>query len=139
MNILVIDGMGGGLGKSVVESLRERLDDAHIIAVGTNSLATSAMLKAGAHVGATGENAVVYNSTQADVIIGAMGILLANAMHGEISPKMAQAIGESGAQKMLIPIGKCSLTIAGLTQKPLAAYIDELAQKLILTKDEKSV
>jgi len=139
MNILVIDGMGGGLGKSVVESLREHLPDVHITAVGTNSLATSAMLKAGADVGATGENAVVYNTKQADVIIGAMGILLANAMYGEISPKMALAIGESTAQKMLIPIGKCSLTIVGLTQKPLAAYIDELAQKLILTKDEKSV
>ena len=130
MNILVIDGMGGGLGKSVVESLRERLDDAHIIAVGTNSLATSAMLKAGAHVGATGENAVIYNSTQADIIIGAIGILLANAMHGEISPQMALSVGESAAHKIVIPIGKCSVSVPGVQQKSLGGYLEDMLEIL---------
>ena len=139
MNILVIDGMGGGLGKAVVEALKENMPTLHVTAVGTNSLATSAMLKAGADVAASGENAVIYNAGQAEYIIGAVGILEANAMHGEISPSMASALGESMAHKLLIPIGKCRVSVAGVTQKPLAVYIDEIVERLYLTNQEKSV
>ena len=139
MKILVIDGMGGGLGKAVVEAVKQKMPKVHITAVGTNSLATAAMLKAGADVGASGENAVIYNCKQVDVIIGAVGVLVANAMHGEISPTMAFAVGESSAHKLLIPIGKCSVSVCGVTQKPLGAHVEEVIEKLSLTKEEKSV
>jgi len=118
MNILVIDGMGGGIGKSVIEHIKTELADAVITAVGTNSAATSAMLKAGADYGATGENAVVFNCTKADFIIGVTGIIFANAMHGEISPKMAQAVSSSPAHKILLPLDKCNVTILGVDKSP---------------------
>ena len=123
MNILVIDGMGGGIGKSVIEHIRSGAIDAEITAVGTNSIATSIMLKAGANYGATGENAVVFNCTKANYIIGVIGILIANSMHGEISPGIVGAISASPAHKILIPYDKCSTTILGLDEKPIQAYI----------------
>ena len=130
MNILVIDGMGGGIGKSVIEQIKNEYNDAKITAVGTNSAATSAMLKAGADYGATGENAVVYNCTKADFIIGVIGIVFANSMHGEISPKMAEAVSLSFAHKILIPIDKCNVTVLGVEAKPIQAYINKIAEKL---------
>lgn len=126
MNILVVDGMGGGIGRSVIEKLRSELDDVEIIAVGTNSIATSNMLKAGADYGATGENAVVFNCSNADYIIGVTGIVLADSMHGEISSKMATAISSSKAHKILIPIDKCNVTVLGVELKPIQIYIDEI-------------
>ena len=130
MNILVIDGMGGGIGKAVIEHIRAELNDAEIMAVGTNSIATSAMIKAGANHGATGENAVVYNCLKADFIIGVTGIILANAMHGEISPRMAEAVSSSPAHKILLPIDKCNVTVLGVTDKPIQSYISDIAKKL---------
>ena len=127
MNILVIDGMGGGIGKSIIEHIKNEFADTVITAVGTNSIATSAMLKAGADHGATGENAVVFNCTKADIIIGVTGIVFANAMHGEISPKMAEAVSSSPAHKILLPVDKCNVTIVGVDNKPIQAYINEIA------------
>ena len=100
--------------------------DAEITAVGTNALATSAMLKAGATYGATGENAVVYNCTKTDYIVGGIGIVIADSMHGEINPTMAQAVSSSPAHKILIPIEKCNVTVLGLTEKPVGVYISEI-------------
>ncbi|WP_461255361.1 DUF3842 family protein [Treponema sp. R80B11-R83G3] len=126
MNILIIDGMGGGIGKSIIEHIKSESADTVITAVGTNSIATSAMLKAGADYGATGENAVVFNCTKADIIIGVTGIVFANAMHGEISPKMAEAVSSSSAHKILLPLDKCNVTIVGVDNKPIHAYINEI-------------
>ena len=130
MNILVIDGMGGGIGKAVIEQIRSISNDAVITAVGTNSIATSAMLKAGAHNAATGENAVVYNAGKADYIIGVIGIIAANSMHGEVSPKMAQAVSASPAHKILIPMDKCNITVAGVVSASIQTYIGDVVEKL---------
>ena len=125
MRIVVIDGQGGGLGRTVVEQARLALPDAEILAVGTNAMATLAMLKAGATAGATGENAICHNCAHADVIVGALGIGFAHAMHGEISPAMARAVAESPAPKLLIPISKCSVTVVGVAERTLAQYVSE--------------
>jgi hypothetical protein len=130
MNILVIDGMGGGIGKAIIGHLKSELNNVEITAVGTNSLATSAMLRAGADYGATGENAIVYNCTKADYIIGVIGIVIANSMHGEISPGMAEAVLSSPAHKILIPIDKCNVTVLGVAEKPIQAYIGEITKKI---------
>ena len=130
MKIVIFDGQGGGLGRALVERVTKELPNVEVIAVGTNALATAAMLKAGAAVGATGENAVVYNCGQADVIIGALGIGFANSMHGEISPAMACAVSESHAVKLLIPISKCSVSVIGVTEQTMAGYIAETMARL---------
>jgi acyl-coenzyme A synthetase/AMP-(fatty) acid ligase len=130
MNILVIDGMGGGIGKAVIEHIRNNFNDVTITAVGTNSIATSAMIKAGADYGATGENAVVFNCAKADFIIGVTGIIFANAMHGEISPKMAEAVSSSSAHKILLPIDKCNVTVLGVAEKPVQSYITEITAQI---------
>ncbi|MCU6733779.1 DUF3842 family protein [Diplocloster agilis] len=132
MRIVVIDGQGGGIGSSLVGKLKEAASpETEIIAVGTNALATSAMLKAGAMAGATGENAVVFNASRADVITGPMGILLANAMYGEITPDMAHAVSSSQAIKVLVPISQCSVRVAGVVGKPMAAYVEEVAAMIL--------
>ena len=131
MNVLVIDGMGGGIGKSIIEHIRKNeLKDIEITAVGTNSIATAAMIKAGADKGATGENAIVYNCTKADYIIGVIGIVIANSMHGEISPKIAEAVSSSPAHKILIPIDKCNVTVLGLVDKPIQTQISGICKIL---------
>jgi hypothetical protein len=129
-NVLVIDGMGGGIGKSIIEHIKNESNDIEITAVGTNSIATAAMLKAGANNGATGENAVVFNCGRADCIIGVIGIVIANSMYGEISPKMAEAISSNAAHKILIPIDRCNVTVLGLEEKPIQAYIGEINKVL---------
>lgn len=99
MRIIVIDGQGGGIGRSLMEKLRAELPEAELVAVGTNSAATANMMRAGANVGATGENAVVFNCARTDVIVGPLGIILADAMLGEITPRMACARGGQPAPK----------------------------------------
>ncbi|MDR0513173.1 MAG: DUF3842 family protein [Treponema sp.] len=128
--ILVIDGMGGGIGKSIIEHIKGNIENAEITAVGTNSVATSAMLKAGADYGATGENAVIFNCSKADFIIGALGIIFANSLHGEISPAMAEAVSGSPAHKILIPIDKCNVSVLGVAEKPIQSYFGDIVVKI---------
>jgi len=126
LRIAVVDGQGGGIGKCLVERLRAVLGKGVIItALGTNALATSAMLRAGADEGATGENAVVINAPSVDVITGSIGIISANSMLGELTPRMAEAIASSGAQKVLIPVSRCNLNVAGTKHVPLPEYIED--------------
>lgn len=131
MRIAVVDGQGGGMGKTLVEKIREILGpEVKILALGTNALATAAMLKAGADEGATGENAIVVNAPRVDYILGSVGILAANGMLGELTPRMAAAIAESPAQKILIPFNRCSLFIVGTRDEPLVKYIEEAVELL---------
>jgi len=137
MTILVVDAQGGGLGRVLIEKIRASKLPVEILGVGTNSIATSALLKAGADACATGENAVVYNSKHADIIIGGIGILSANAMMGEISPTMATAISESNAIKLLIPLNRCNTIVCGVRDIPLPSKIDlavEEIRALLATK-----
>lgn len=128
MEIVVIDGQGGGIGKSVIAAIKAKNPDVFIIAVGTNSMASANMKKGGADVIATGENAVIYNAQNADVVIAPIGMAFANSMYGEVSPAMAQAIGLSNAQKYLIPVSKCSAHVVGTVQKTIPQYIEEVIQ-----------
>ena len=128
MEIVVIDGQGGGFGRALIEALLAAGEKRRIVAVGMNALATGAMLKAGADAGATGENAVLVNAARADVIAGPVGIVLSGSMLGECSPAMARAVAESDAQKVLIPVVKCGAHIAGLPEKPLAQYLADAAR-----------
>ena len=131
MKILVIDGQGGGVGKSLVENLKKHLPDQPILALGTNAMATAGMLKAGADQGATGESAIIYNCRDADLILGPIGIVLAYSMLGEVSPAIAQAVGESKAARILIPIGKCRTKVAGLGDVSLASAIESAVSEAI--------
>ena len=121
--LLVIDGQGGRMGAALVSQCKAAGLGVQIIAVGANSAATAAMLKAGADAAATGENPVVVNARDADVICGPMGILTANALWGEITPAMAAAVSESPAPKILIPVNRCSVTVVGVEQLPLGDYV----------------
>ena len=135
MNILVIDGQGGRLGRKLVESIRKTCPDAFITAVGTNSIATENMMKSDCadHL-ATGENAVIVGARNADIIVGPVGIATADAMLGEISPAMANAVASSPAYRVLIPMNLCRTYVAGVTQGSAAilddamAHIREIAQ-----------
>ena len=129
MRVLVIDGQGGGLGKQLVSSLKG-LDSVCLTAVGTNSLATSAMVKAGASEAATGENAVLVACRRADVIVGAVGIVVADALLGEITPAMAAAVGACSAKKILIPMNKCDTIVCGCEGKTLSACVAEAAERI---------
>lgn len=130
MKIVVIDGQGGKIGKTIIEQIRATGTECEILAIGTNSLATSAMLKAGADNGATGENPAVIAAISADVIVGPIGIIAADSMLGEITPKMAEAVGQSSARKVLVPVNKC-FEVAGVQEMTLSQYVTE-AVKLIL-------
>ena len=131
MNILVIDGQGGGMGRQLVDALFLQLPEADITAVGTNSIATSAMIKGGAKKAATGENAVIVGCRNADIIIGPIGILSADSLLGEITAEMANAIGQSAATKILIPVNKCGIIVAGVANVPLSALIKDAVDKAI--------
>ena len=121
--IVVIDGQGGRMGKTVIEQLLSRFPDLELYGIGPNSIATAALLKAGAAWAATGENPVIVNSADADIIIGPIGIVIANSLLGEITPAMAAAIGSSKAYKILIPVNKCNHFIAGCQETNLSSYI----------------
>ena len=126
MKLLIIDGQSGRLGAQIIESLRKAgLSQPHrIVAVGTNALATSAMINAGADQGATGENPVVVQCRSADVIAGPIGITLADAMLGEVTPRMAAAVGQSDAQRVLIPSDRCATFVAGVQPLPRRQLVD---------------
>lgn len=123
MKITIIDGQGGRIGKTVIEQLKAAHRDLKLYAIGTNSIATSAMLKAGADYGATGENAVIVNAGDSDIVIGPIGIVFANALLGEITPAIAAAVGKSRAFKVLIPVNRCSHYIAGCEESSMSEYI----------------
>ena len=126
MRIAVIDGQGGGMGKAIVEKLRAAFGEgAEIVALGTNAVAASLMMKAGADEGASGENALVVNAPKADFIIGSVAIVAAHSMLGEITPKMAEAVSGSPAKKILIPLNRCGLYIAGTKQEPVSSFIED--------------
>lgn len=125
LRLVVIDGQGGGMGRSLIEQARADFKDLEIIAVGTNALATGAMLRAGANAGATGESAVLYNCRRADVIMGPIGIALPYSILGEISPAMAEAVCLSEAKKILLPVSKCNVRIVGIMEKPMARYVED--------------
>ena len=130
MNILVMDAQGGGIGKQVVTAVRTRFPDVTIIAVGTNAAATTAMLRAGADEGATGENAAVVCCRRADVIIGPVGIVIADAMLGEVTPRMAVAVGQSAAKRILIPVNHCTNFIAGVADLSVGRLVDSVVTEL---------
>lgn len=123
MKIMVIDGQGGKMGKTIVEQLKKNFPQDEILAIGTNSIATAAMLKAGADAGATGENPVTVASKEADLIIGPMGIVIADSLLGEVTPKMAVAVGQSPAKKLLIPVNRCQHFVIGCRDLPLGEYM----------------
>lgn len=123
MKITVIDGQGGKMGRLLIENIKAARPQAEITAVGTNSMATAAMLKACPAHGATGENAVIVACRSAEVIIGPIGIVIADALYGEITPAMALAVGQSSARKILIPISKCNNYVAGVEDKSAAELI----------------
>lgn len=112
IRVAVVDGQGGGIGATIIEKLKAKKLNIVIQALGTNSSATKNMLKAGADEAATGENAIVYNVKDADIVMGVVAILMPNAMMGELSPKMSEAVGSSHAMKILIPLARCNIRIA---------------------------
>ena len=129
-NVLVIDGQGGGLGRQLVATIAAACPEAELTAVGTNSLAANAMLKAGAARAATGENAVVVNCRHADVIVGPIGIVIADALLGEITPAMAAAVCQSGAKRVLVPINHCENYVVGVPEQPVSQLVSAAAQKV---------
>jgi len=130
MKILIIDAQGGGIGKQLISAIHDKIPDAVITAVGTNTIATSAMLKAGADHAATGENAVIVNSRKADVIIGPIGIVIADAMYGEITPAMANAVAQSNAKRLLIPVNHCDNIVVGVSDLSISSLISAVVLEL---------
>lgn len=123
MKIVVIDGQGGRLGKLLVEAVKERLPQAEVLAVGTNGIATATMQKAGADYVATGENPVVRGVMDADVVLGPLGIVVAHSILGEVTPRMAEAVGGCRGKKILIPMNSCGVSVAGTQVMGLAGYV----------------
>lgn len=131
MRIAVVDGQGGGIGRLIVEKIRHELGSAvQIICLGTNAVASSVMLKAGANEGASGENAVIYNVSKVDCIVGSVAIIAANSFAGELSPRMAEAIASADAVKILIPINRAGIQITGTAGESLPIQVDQLVQRL---------
>ncbi|MFQ3573609.1 MAG: DUF3842 family protein [Thermodesulfovibrionales bacterium] len=129
--IAVIDGQGGGIGSLITKRLREEFGESiEIFALGTNSTATASMMKARANKGATGENAIMINVKKVDIIVGPLSIVLANAMLGELTPAMAEAISSCEAKKILLPLNQESLEIIGNVKEPLPHLIDRLMEKI---------
>ncbi|MBO5727797.1 MAG: DUF3842 family protein [Oscillospiraceae bacterium] len=130
MKIVIVDGQGGKLGKLLVEQLKQRCPQGQIYAIGTNSIATATMLKAGADFGATGENPVMRNVMDADVVLGPTGIVVAHAILGEVTPAMAEAIGGCRAPKLLIPMNSCGVWVAGVQELPLSTYVNQIVERV---------
>ena len=138
MNVVVIDGQGGRMGAQIIEGVRAAGLPLEITAIGTNVLATSAMLKAGANRGATGENPVIVACREADVIVGPIGILAADSLLGEITPAMAVAVGQSRATKLLLPVNQCKNIVVGTQQMTLAQLVAEAVAQLKLLCGERA-
>lgn len=132
----MIDAQGGGIGKQIISALKKNSPQQWIIAVGTNNMATAAMLKAGADEAATGENAVIVCARRADLIIGPVGIVIADSMLGEITPRMAAAVGQSDAERLLIPVNHCSNYIVGVPDLSMGQLIEAVVQEVRLRMEE---
>lgn len=130
MEILVIDAQGGGIGRQLISAIKENMPGASVTAVGTNTVATAAMLKAGANNAATGENAVVVSSRKADIIIGPIGIVIADAMLGEITSRMANAVAQSNAKRILIPVNHCDNIVVGVADLNIGKLIQAVICEL---------
>ena len=130
MNILVIDAQGGGMGRQLVAAIKQAVPAAVVTAVATKSAAASAMLRAGADRAATGENAVVVNARRADIITGPIGIVVADALLGEITPAMAAAVGGSAAVRVLVPVSHCATVVAGVPDLPMSALIQSAVERI---------
>lgn len=131
MKIAVVDGQGGGIGRLMVEKLRQEMGSTcYIIGLGTNSIATSMMLKAGANEGASGENALVYSASRVDVIVGSVAIIAANSYSGELTPRMSEAIASAEAVKVLIPLNRSGIEISGVVDDPLPVQVDYLVNQV---------
>ena len=130
MNVLVVDGQGGQLGGQLIKLMKEHFKEINIIAVGTNATATNSMLKAGAAQAATGENPLIVACRKADVIIGPIGIVIADSLYGEITPKMAVAVGQADAIRILLPINKCDNVVAGISDLSTAKILEDVIIKL---------
>ena len=130
MKVLIIDGQGGGLGRQLVTAVKEKLPETEVLAVGTNSIATGAMLRAGADQAATGENAVLVACKRADVIIGPIGIVIADSMLGEITPGMALAVGQSRAKRILIPVNLCDNIVVGVNEISMTKNVQNAVEAL---------
>ncbi len=139
MKIIVIDGQGGKMGKAIIEQLKLTLPNYQVIALGTNSIATSTMLKAGADYGATGENPVMYNCATADIIVGSMGIVVATSYLGDITQAMANAVSSSSAYKVLIPVNRCGMIVVGSENLPFNEYTKFAALKVKEIIEEQEV
>ena len=137
MDILIIDGQGGNLGKLLTKRLREAVPRADITVVGTNSTATENMLKGGADRAATGENAVVVNARKAKIIAGPMGIVIADALLGEVTPTMAMAVGRSDAVRVLIPMNRCDTLVAGVGEKAMGELLEDGVKKILSCLSQK--
>jgi NAD(P)-dependent dehydrogenase (short-subunit alcohol dehydrogenase family) len=131
LKIAVVDGQGGGIGRLMVEKLRQEMGPTcYIIGLGTNAIATSMMLKAGANEGASGENALVYSVSRVDVIVGSIAIIAANSYSGELTARMSEAIASAEAVKILIPLNRCGIEISGVVDDPLPVQVDYLVNSV---------
>jgi len=130
MDVLIIDGQGGNLGRMLTRRLKEAMPQLDVTVVGTNSTATENMLKGGADRAATGENAVVVNARRARIIAGPLGIVIADALLGEVTPAMAQAVGQSDAVRVLIPMNRCDTLVAGAAEKPMGELIEDAVRRI---------
>ncbi len=133
--VVIIDGQGGMLGKQLVESVRRALPTVTVTAIGTNSVATASMMKAGAHQGATGENAVIVAARRARIIAGPVGIVIADSLLGEITPAMAAAVGGSDAVKFLLPVNRCNNIIVGVEKRPMGKLVEEAVARIVQELD----
>ena len=131
MKIVVIDGQGGGIGRALVSGIKANVPDAVVTAVGTNTAATIAMQKAGADKAATGENAVAVAARDAEYIIGPVGIVVADALLGEVTPKMAQAVGSSNAKKLLVPVNMCDTIVVGVPDLNVSALVSQTIRRIM--------
>ena len=130
MKIVIIDGQGGKIGCQLVEKIKTSDIKASVFAIGSNSIATASMMKSGADYGATGENPVIVNCTDADFIVGPLGIIVANSLLGEITPKMAAAVADSKAQKFLLPVNKCNNYVIGVSEMTLSQMVSQTVQAI---------
>lgn len=133
MNLLIIDGQGGGIGRQLVAAIKSAMPKQPLMAVGLNAAATAAMLKAGADSAATGENAVVVACRRAEVILGPVGIVIADALMGEMTPRAAKAVGQSKARRILIPVNHCDSVVVGVEDVPMGILLQKAVEEVLRT------